>query len=128
MLLERGAPMPPGEAITVWLQRLQEGDEVAAQRLWEEYFRRLVGLARKRLVGLPRRAADEEDVALSAFDSFCRGAEQGRFPRLDDRDELKMAPCNRESEPPGLARRTAEMNPAARFPCCGEPIQATVIR
>ena len=31
---------------------------------------------------LPRCAADEEDVALSAFDSFCRGAEQGRFPRL----------------------------------------------
>src|SRR5262249_14377033 len=36
----------------------------------------------------PRGAADEEDVALSAFDSFCRGAERGRFPRLDDRDDL----------------------------------------
>ena len=35
-----------------------------------------------------RRAADEEDVALSAFDSFCRGAEQGRFPQLDGRDDL----------------------------------------
>jgi DNA-directed RNA polymerase specialized sigma24 family protein len=32
--------------------------------------------------------ADEEDVALSAFDTFCRGAEQGRFPRLDDRNDL----------------------------------------
>ena len=32
--------------------------------------------------------ADEEDVALSAFDSFCRGAEQGRFPKLSDRDDL----------------------------------------
>jgi RNA polymerase sigma factor (sigma-70 family) len=37
---------------------------------------------------LPRAAADEEDVALSAFDSFCRNAERGRFPRLDDRDDL----------------------------------------
>src|SRR5262249_7041587 len=36
----------------------------------------------------PRRAADEEDVALSAFDSFCRGARRGRFPHLDDRDNL----------------------------------------
>jgi DNA-directed RNA polymerase specialized sigma24 family protein len=27
-------------------------------------------------------------VALSAFDSFCRNAEQGRFPRLADRDSL----------------------------------------
>jgi DNA-directed RNA polymerase specialized sigma24 family protein len=36
----------------------------------------------------PRRAADEEDVALSAFESFCRGAEHGRFPKLHDRDNL----------------------------------------
>jgi DNA-directed RNA polymerase specialized sigma24 family protein len=56
--------------------------------LWERYYRRLVGLARARLAGLPRPAADEEDVALSAFDSFCRGAENGRFPRLADRDDL----------------------------------------
>jgi DNA-directed RNA polymerase specialized sigma24 family protein len=32
--------------------------------------------------------ADEEDVALSAFKSFCRGAEQGRFPQLSDRYDL----------------------------------------
>jgi DNA-directed RNA polymerase specialized sigma24 family protein len=56
--------------------------------LWERYFRRLVGLARQKLQGRPRRAADEEDVALSAFDSFCRSAEGGRFPKLGDRDSL----------------------------------------
>ncbi len=64
------------------------GNRAAAQHLWECYFPRLVGLARQNLKGLPRRAADEEDVALSAFDSFCRGVEQGRFPLLDDRDDL----------------------------------------
>ncbi len=32
--------------------------------------------------------ADEEDVALSAFDSFCRGVEAGRFPQLRGRDDL----------------------------------------
>src|SRR5205823_639553 len=36
----------------------------------------------------PRRAADEEDVALSAFASFCRAAEAGHFPQLADRDDL----------------------------------------
>src|SRR5262249_44876389 len=41
-----------------------------------------------RLQGVPRQAADEEDVALSAFASFCRGAEQGRFPQLADRADL----------------------------------------
>jgi DNA-directed RNA polymerase specialized sigma24 family protein len=37
---------------------------------------------------MPRRVTDEEDVALSAFDSFCRGANQGRFPRVTGRDDL----------------------------------------
>jgi len=55
------------------------------RKLWERYFRRLVGLARKKLRAAPRRAADEEDVALSAFDSFCRGAKLDRFPQLHDR-------------------------------------------
>ena len=27
-------------------------------------------------------------MALSAFDSFCRGAEQGRFPDLNNRNDL----------------------------------------
>jgi RNA polymerase sigma factor (sigma-70 family) len=81
--------MPSGDgSVTRWLGQLQAGDPAAAQQLWERYFRRLVGLARKRLLGAPRRAADEEDVALSAFESFCRGAEQGRFPDLADRDGL----------------------------------------
>jgi DNA-directed RNA polymerase specialized sigma24 family protein len=75
-------------SVSLWLQQLQGGDRAAVEKLWQRYFARLVGLARARLLGLPRRVADEEDVALSAFDSFCRGAEQGRFPRLDDRDDL----------------------------------------
>jgi DNA-directed RNA polymerase specialized sigma24 family protein len=45
-------------------------------------------LAHARLRDAPRRIADEEDVALSAFDSFCRSARAGRFPRLDDRKDL----------------------------------------
>ena len=80
--------MPSDGSVTHWLQQLREGDAAAAQPLWERYFGRLVGLARARLQGTPRRAADEEDVALSAFDSFCQGVEAGRFPRLDDRDNL----------------------------------------
>lgn len=77
----------PGE-ITGWLAGLRAGDGVAAQRLWEAYFRRLVGLARARLAGRPAGPAGSEDVALSAFDTFCRGAEAGRFPRLADRTDL----------------------------------------
>ena len=77
----------PG-SVSNWLVQLKDGDAAAAQPLWERDFPRLVALARKRLRGAQQREADEEDVALSALDSFCRGAEQGRFPRLGDRDDL----------------------------------------
>jgi DNA-directed RNA polymerase specialized sigma24 family protein len=81
--------MPPADgSVTRWLSQLQAGDPAAARPLWERYFRRLVGLARQRLHGASRRAIDEEDVALSAFKSFFRGAARGRFPNLADRDSL----------------------------------------
>lgn len=80
--------MSGDDAVTVRLSQLQAGDAAAARPLWEKYFLRLVELARKRLRSAARRVADEEDVALSAFDSFCRNAERGRFPDLSDRDSL----------------------------------------
>jgi DNA-directed RNA polymerase specialized sigma24 family protein len=80
--------MSSSGSVTCWIQQLKEGDQAALQKVWERYFHRLVGLARKKLQGAPRQAADEEDVALSAFDSFCRAAGQSRFPQLVDRDDL----------------------------------------
>src|SRR5690349_9477098 len=80
--------MPSDGSITRCIRLIKDGDRAAAQPLWDAYFFRLVGLARARLRNTPRRAADEEDVALSAFDSFCRRAEAGQFPRLHDRDDL----------------------------------------
>src|SRR4051812_49720034 len=80
--------MSSGDSVTVWIERLQAGDLDAAQPLFDRYYVGLVRLARARLGSFPRRAVDEEDVALSAFDSFCRGAENGRFPQLRDRDNL----------------------------------------
>ena len=75
-------------SVTRLLDGLNIGNPDAVQELWERYFRRLVGLARKRLEGTARRVTDEEDVALSAFKSFCLNAEQGKFPELLDRDGL----------------------------------------
>jgi DNA-directed RNA polymerase specialized sigma24 family protein len=82
-----GTMSPSRGSVTRWLGPLQAGDPDAAQRLWERYFQRLVELARKKLRARPHREA-AEDVALSAFDSFCRGASRGRFPQLADRDGL----------------------------------------
>lgn len=76
-------------SISRLLVDLKAGDPVAAQPLWERYCDRLVRLARQRLAHRRRGAVeDEEDAALSAFDSFCAGAARGRFPQLNDRDDL----------------------------------------
>jgi DNA-directed RNA polymerase specialized sigma24 family protein len=79
----------PDPSDSILIKRLKAGaDPVAAQALWTRYFDRLAALARRRLSERTRRVADEEDVALSAFDSFFRGVADGRFPLLADRDDL----------------------------------------
>jgi RNA polymerase sigma factor (sigma-70 family) len=75
-------------SITAWIDQLKSGDRDAAARLWERYAERLLAAARERLPLPFRRALDEEDLALSAFDSFIRGGERGQFTRLEDRDDL----------------------------------------
>jgi len=80
--------LSPSHSITRCIAMLRRGDRDAAEALWGAYIHRLVALARARLGSSPRRAADEEDVALSAFDSFYRRAETGQFARLDGRDDL----------------------------------------
>ncbi len=76
------------DEITQWLQGLSKGDPKAIQAVWEDYFDKLMRLARAKLDGLPRRTADEEDVALSALNSFFSGVAAGRYPKLDDRHDL----------------------------------------
>jgi DNA-directed RNA polymerase specialized sigma24 family protein len=75
-------------SVTTWIHALTAGDGEVAQNLWERYFCRMVDLARNKLRASVRAAADEEDVALSAFHSFCRAAAEKRFPRLANRDDL----------------------------------------
>jgi DNA-directed RNA polymerase specialized sigma24 family protein len=75
-------------SVTRCIAELKAGEESAAERLWQTYFQRLVGLARAKLGSRARPLANEEDVALSAFKSLCLGAARGRFPQLRDRDNL----------------------------------------
>src|SRR4051794_40658631 len=75
-------------SVTRWVTALKGGDEAAAQRLWERYHRQLVGLARQKLRTSRRLGADEEDVVQNAFHSFFQGVARGRFPQLNDRDNL----------------------------------------
>jgi DNA-directed RNA polymerase specialized sigma24 family protein len=80
--------MSSRDSVTTWIGFLKAGNTDAAAELWARYFARMVELARDRLRGLPRRASDEEDVALSAFHSFWQAVSEGRYARLDNRDDL----------------------------------------
>lgn len=75
-------------SVTLLISSLKEGCTEAPQVIWERYFSRLCHLAKRHLGDGGRRVCDEEDVALCAMDSFFRGTSAGRFPKLDDREDL----------------------------------------
>jgi DNA-directed RNA polymerase specialized sigma24 family protein len=84
----------PGEddpkSVSAWIVDLKAGSRDAIRPLMERYFEQLIRLARDKLrQSRPAGAVeDEEDAALSAFDSFCDGAVNGQFPQLTDREDL----------------------------------------
>ena len=77
-------------SVSRWISDLKAGDAQAFQPLWDRYYATLVERARAKLRGLhsPTPVNDEEDLALSAFQSLHQGVREGRFPQLEDRDDL----------------------------------------
>ncbi|MDX1928012.1 MAG: sigma-70 family RNA polymerase sigma factor [Pirellulaceae bacterium] len=82
------SPAPIESPLPQLLERLRAGDDRAVSVLWEQYFRRMLFVARKKLGGAQRRVRDEEDIALSAFKSFCLGFKKGRFASADEDCDL----------------------------------------
>ncbi len=80
----------PAGSVTRRIGELKAGDVKALQPLWDRYYARLVERARAKLGSLRsgKSVNDEEDVASSAFHSLYQGLREGRFPRLEDRDDL----------------------------------------
>lgn len=75
-------------SVSVWIDQLKAGENEAAREIWERYFDKLLNVARRRLGSIPRRSFDEEDIAVSVFDSLYKGAEAGRFEEMRDRTDL----------------------------------------
>ena len=74
------------EDITALAKRVCEGrDEVAAGKLWRVYYGQLRAIARRNLHVNP--VVDDEDIALSALNSFFAAAEAGRF-EIENRNDL----------------------------------------
>ena len=83
-----GLIMAHGGSVTHWIAELQAGNVDSAQKLWQRYYEQLIRLARRKLGGMPRRLADEDDVVACAFNNFFESARQGKYPNLKDRDDL----------------------------------------
>jgi hypothetical protein len=79
-------------SVTIWIYAVLVGDPDAARQLWQRYFESLVRLPWSKLRSTAKVAADEEDLALSAFDSFDDGMTRGRFPDLANRDDRWRLP------------------------------------
>lgn len=75
---------PADDELSSTLGELFQINPQRAEELWNEFFPRLIRLARKKLANISCRSFDEEDVALSAMKSFYRG----RFDQLDCKDEM----------------------------------------
>jgi len=77
----------PIGSVTLFFNRLRGGDDAAAVGLWNQFFPRMAGMARKTLAGRPQKVADAEDAVQSAFASFCQHAKAGDFV-IGDRSDL----------------------------------------
>lgn len=93
------------KSVTQMIAKLKDGDEQAAQAIWEGFFHRVCGLANKKLGAASKRAHDEEDIALSAINALCTGAKEGKFRQLENRDDLWQLLCMLTSRKAALAWR-----------------------
>jgi DNA-directed RNA polymerase specialized sigma24 family protein len=84
----RKSIVPNDGSVTGWIFDLQDGNDDAESKLWHRYFERMAKLARKHIQNHAGRSSDEEDVALSAFESFFRRSSEGQLSDLRGRDEL----------------------------------------
>ena len=75
-------------SVTRWLQRLQAGESGAAQAIWDRFYQRVVRLAELQLKRNADRAVDGEDIAQSAFRAVYHAVMNGRYPDMDNRQEL----------------------------------------
>ncbi len=76
------------ESITRWFVRLRDGDERAAEILWQHYFPKLIAVAKHRFGADRDPVYGADDAVASVFHLLWNGARQGRYADVGGRDEL----------------------------------------
>jgi DNA-directed RNA polymerase specialized sigma24 family protein len=88
VLADSDSDLSDDDEVSEWIRRVKGGDEDAAQLIWTRYAEQIVDVARRSFGDASRRVSDEEDVAMLAMKSLLAGISTGRFPELDNREQL----------------------------------------
>ena len=88
VLADSDSDLSDDDEVSEWIRRIKSGDDDAAQLIWNRYADEIVEVARRSLGDASRRVSDEEDVAMLAMKSLLAGISSGRFPELDNREQL----------------------------------------
>ncbi|MCM2371825.1 ECF-type sigma factor [Aporhodopirellula aestuarii] len=76
------------DELSTWIGNLKKGDSRTQQEIWNTYFSRLIAMTRSKLRGTRMREFDEEDIAISSFNSLFRAIKEDRVTQLDDPSDL----------------------------------------
>ena len=98
------------DSVTKWVGGVKCGDEEATRKFVDRYYEPIVEFVRRRLPPAARRSGDEEDVALSALDSFVERARDGQFSQVENRDDLwkLLLTISRRKATKHIAHETAQ--------------------
>jgi hypothetical protein len=75
-------------SVSHWLREVKSGRSSAVDAIWRRYYQRVVQYATRKMKTNPDRAIDGEDIAQSTMHRFCFNLASGRYPLLDDRQQL----------------------------------------
>ena len=75
-------------SVSHWLRDIKAGDDNAVDAIWQRYYERVVHFAIRKMKINPDQAVDGEDIAQLALHRFCLNVTSGRYPNLDDREQL----------------------------------------
>ncbi|MDR0337375.1 MAG: hypothetical protein LBI18_09820 [Planctomycetaceae bacterium] len=70
------------------LDAVQNQNQEAFEQFWHLHFDRLTTLARRKMSQVNKRVSDEEDIAISALNSFYNGLAEKRFHSIQGNNEL----------------------------------------
>lgn len=75
-------------SVSGWISKMRNGDPVAIEKLVARYFKKIANFANKKIRRGIRVLDDGEDIAISVLQSITSSSAKGRYPNLQDRDDL----------------------------------------